>query len=235
VTVLRQPSHYQNGNERDLEGRLVACSGGDLAIIRQELNGEWHILVDRYQGKRFNSPNDLTVKSDGTTWFTDPSYGLTQPNQGYGGEQEQSGCFVYRFNPKTNEIDAVIQDMVRPNGLGFSPNEHLLYISDSAAFDISGGPNHIRVYDVVGDRHTANGRVFAEINPGQPDGLGVDTQGNVFVCAEDGVHIYAPEGHRLGKILVPETCSKDRGLNKTQRLKSRLQEQNLPTQVEIRS
>jgi gluconolactonase len=207
VTVVRQPSHYQNGNDRDLEGRLVACSGGDRAVIRQELNGEWHILVDRYQGKRFNSPNDLTVKSDGTIWFTDPSYGLTQTNQGYGGEQEQSGCFVYRFDSKTSEIDAVIQDMVRPNGLSFSPDERLLYVSDSAAFDIPGGPHHIRVYNVVGDRHIANGRVFAEIDPGQPDGLGVDAQGNVFVCAEDGVHIYAPEGQRLGKILVPEICS----------------------------
>lgn len=207
MTVLRQPSHYQSGNYRDLEGHLVSCSSGDRAIIRQEHSGEWNVLVDRYQGKRFNSPNDLVVKRDGTIWFTDPNYGLTQPNQGYGGKQEQPGCFVYRFDPGTKEVDAVVTDMVRPNGLAFSPDEKLLYISDTAAFDIPQGPHHIRVYEVVGDRQVANGRVFAVIDPGQPDGLRVDLQGNVFTSSEDSVQVYAPDGTRLGKILVPEVCS----------------------------
>lgn len=207
VEVIRQPSHYQNGNDRDLAGRLVSCSSGDRAIIRQEHSGEWTILVDRYQGKRFNSPNDLVVKRDGTIWFTDPPYGLTQPNQGYGGEQEQPGCFVYRFDPETDEIDAVVTDMVRPNGLAFSPDERFLYVSDTAAFNIPQGSHHIRVYEVVGDHQIAGGRVFAVIDPGQPDGLCVDAQGNVFASAEDGIQVYAPDGSRLGKILVPEACS----------------------------
>lgn len=207
VSVLREPSHYQSGNYRDLEGRLVSCSSGDRAIIRREHNGEWKILVDRYQGKRFNSPNDLVVKRDGTIWFTDPPYGLTQPNQGYGGEQEQPGCFVYRFDPETGEVDAVVTDMVRPNGLAFSPDEQLLYVSDTAAFNIPQGPHHIRVYEVVGARQVANGRVFALIAPGQPDGLRVDALGNVFTSSEDSVQVYAPDGTRLGKILVPEVCS----------------------------
>jgi gluconolactonase len=207
VEVLRQPSHYQSGNYRDLEGRLVSCSSGDRAIIRQEHNGEWKTLVDRYQGKRFNSPNDLVVKRDGTIWFTDPNYGLTQPNQGYGGEQEQPGCFVYRFDPQTGEVDAVVTDMVRPNGLAFSPDEKRLYVSDTAAFNIPGGPHHIGVYEVIGDRQVANGRVFAVIDPGQPDGLRVDAQGNVFTSSEDSVQVYTPEGIRLGKIRVPEVCS----------------------------
>lgn len=207
VNVLREPSHYQSGNYRDLEGRLVSCSSGDRAIIRREHGGEWKILVDRYQGKRLNSPNDLVVKRDGTIWFTDPPYGLTQPNQGYGGEQEQPGCFVYRFDPETGEIDAIVTDMVRPNGLTFSPDEHLLYVSDTAAFNIPQGPHHIRVYEVVGDRQVANGRVFAVIDPGQPDGLRVDALGNVFTSSEDSVQVYAPDGTRLGKILVPEVCS----------------------------
>lgn len=205
--VLREPSHYQSGNYRDLEGRLVSCSSGDRAIIRQEHGGEWKILVDRYQGKRFNSPNDLVVKRDGTIWFTDPPYGLTQPNQGYGGEQEQPGCFVYRFDPETGEVDAIVTDMVRPNGLTFSPDEHLLYVSDTAAFNIPQGPHHIRVYEVIGDRQVTNGRVFAVIDPGQPDGLRVDALGNVFTSSEDSVQVYAPDGTRLGKILVPEICS----------------------------
>jgi len=207
VSILRDPSHYQSGNYRDLKGRLVACSSGDRAIIRRESNGEWKILVDRYQGKRLNSPNDLVVKSDGTIWFTDPPYGITQPEQGYGGEQEQDGCFVFRFDPETDEIDAVVTDMVRPNGLAFSPDESLLYVSDTAAFNIPGGPHHIRAYEVVGGRKVTNGRVFAAIEPGQPDGLRVDDRGNIFTSSADSIQVYAPDGTRLGKILVPEICA----------------------------
>jgi gluconolactonase len=207
VIVLRDPSDYQSGNYRDLEGRLVACSSGLRAIIRQEQNGEWKVLVDRYQGKRLNSPNDLVVKSDGTIWFTDPPYGITEPNQGYGGEQEQSGSYVYRFDPASNEIYPVVTDMVRPNGLAFSPNGSLLYVSDSAAFNIPGGPHHIRVYDVVDGGWAKNGRVFAVIEPGLPDGLRVDENGNIFTSSKDSVQIYAPDGTRLGKILVPEVCA----------------------------
>ncbi|MDZ8225683.1 SMP-30/gluconolactonase/LRE family protein [Nostoc sp. ChiVER01] len=207
VTVLRDPSDYQSGNYRDLEGRLVACSSGLRAIIRRENNGEWKVLVDRYQGKRLNSPNDLVVKSDGTIWFTDPPYGITEPNQGYGGEQEQPGSYVYRFDPSTGEIYPVVTDMVRPNGLAFSPDESILYVSDTAAFNIPGGPHHIRVYEVMADRYVKNGRVFAVIEPGQPDGLRVDEHGNVFTSSQDSVQIYAPDGTRLGKIFVPETSA----------------------------
>ncbi|MFH7024095.1 MAG: SMP-30/gluconolactonase/LRE family protein [Heteroscytonema crispum UTEX LB 1556] len=204
VTVLRDRSDYQSGNYRDLEGRLVSCSSGLRAIIRREHNGEWKVLVDRYQGKRLNSPNDLVVKSDRTIWFTDPPYGITEPNQGYGGEQEQPGSYVYRFDPATGEIYPVVIDMVRPNGLAFSPDESLLYVSDTAAFNIPGGPHHIRVYEVVDGQWAKNGRVFAVIEPGQPDGLRVDKHGNIFTTSGDSVQVYAPDGTRLGKILVPE-------------------------------
>lgn len=207
VSILRDPSNYQSGNYRDLEGRLVACSSGERAIIRREHSGQWKILVDRYQDLRLNSPNDLVVKRDGTIWFTDPPYGLTEPNQGYGGEQEQPGSFVYRFDPVTGEIDAVVTDMVRPNGLTFNPDENLLYVSDTAAFNIPQGPHHIRVYEVVNERCVTNGRVFAVIDPGQPDGLRVDEHGNIFTSSEDSIQVYAPDGTRLGKILVPETCA----------------------------
>jgi gluconolactonase len=207
VSVLRDPSDYQSGNYRDLEGRLVACSSGERAIIRREHDGQWKVLVDRYQGKRLNSPNDLVVKSDGTIWFTDPPYGITEPNQGYGGEQEQPGSFVYRFDPATGELDAVVTDMVRPNGLAFSPDERLLYVSDTAAFNIPGGPHHIRAYEVIDGRHVTNGRVFAVIEPGEPDGFRVDEHGNVFTSSKDSVQVYAPDGTRLGKIPVPETSA----------------------------
>ncbi|BAY10000.1 SMP-30/gluconolactonase/LRE family protein [Calothrix sp. NIES-2098] len=207
VTVLRDPSDYQSGNYRDLEGRLVACSSGLRAIIRRENDGEWKVLVDRYQGKRLNSPNDLVVKNDGTIWFTDPPYGITEPNQGYGGEQEQPGSYVYRLDPVTGEIYPVVTDMVRPNGLCFSPDENLLYVSDTAAFNIPGGPHHVRVYEVVGGQWAKNGRLFAVIEPGQPDGFRVDEYGNVFISSEDSVQVYTPDGTRLGKILVPEVCA----------------------------
>jgi gluconolactonase len=207
VSVLRDPSDFQSGNYRDREGRIVACSSGLRAIIRQEFNGEWQTLVDRYQGKRLNSPNDLVVKCDGTIWFTDPPYGITQPNQGYGGTQEQSGSYVYRFEPITGKIEAVITDMLRPNGLAFSPDQQILYVSDSSAFDLPNGYHHIRAYDVVNECQCLNGRVFTEISPGEPDGLRVDEQGNVFVTSQDSVQVYAPDGTRLGKILVPETCA----------------------------
>lgn len=207
VSVLRDPSDYQSGNYRDLEGRLVACSSGLRAIIRREDNDEWKILVDRYQGKRLNSPNDLVVKSDNTIWFTDPPYGITEPNQGYGGEQEQPGSYVYRFDPATGEIYPVVTDMVRPNGLAFSPDESLLYVSDTAGFNIPGGPHHIRVYEIVSDRHVKNGRVFCVIDPGQPDGFRVDEHGNIFTSSQDSVQVYAPDGTQLGKILIPQTST----------------------------
>ncbi len=204
VTVLRDPSDYQNGNYLDLDHRLVSCSSGLRAIIRQEHDGQWQVLCDRYQGKRLNSPNDLVVKRDGTIWFTDPPYGITEPNQGYGGEQEQPGSYVYRFDPATDAIDAVVTDMLRPNGLAFSPDERILYVSDSSAFNIPGGYHHIRAYDIVNGQYPINGRVFAAIVPGQPDGLRVDEQGNIFTSSQDSVQVYAPDSTRLGKILVPE-------------------------------
>lgn len=149
----------------------------------------------------------MVVKSDGTIWFTDPPYGITEPNQGYGGEQEQSGSYVYRFDPASNEIYPVVTDIVWPNGLVFSPDESLLYVSDSAAFNIPDGPHHIRVYDVVDGQWAKNGRVFAIIEPGLPDGLKVDEHGNVFTSSQDSVQVYAADGTRLGKILVPEVCA----------------------------
>ncbi len=205
--VIREPSHYQSGNYRDLQGRLVSCSQGQRAIVRWEDDGEWRVLVDRYQGKRLNSPNDLVVKSDGTIWFSDPTFGITHENQGYGGEQEQAGDFVYRFDPETGEIEAVIKEMAKPNGLAFSPDESLLYVSDTSAAEHPQQHHYIRVYQVVDDRYIKEGRVFAIIEPGEPDGFRVDTQGNIFTSSADSVQVYAPDGNRLGKIFVPELCT----------------------------
>ena len=207
VSVIREPSYYQNGNYRDLSGRLVACSHGQRAIIRREDNGEWIVLCDRYQNNRLNSPNDLVVKSDGTIWFTDPPFGLTQPGEGYGGNQEQAGSFVFRFDPNTGELDAVIKEMERPNGLAFSPDESILYVSDTSQVDHPQSHHYIRAYDLRGKKEVANSRVFAVIEPGQPDGLRVDKQGNIFTSSADSVQVYAPDGTRWGKIFVPEVVA----------------------------
>ncbi|MGF1493817.1 MAG: SMP-30/gluconolactonase/LRE family protein [Microcoleaceae cyanobacterium] len=207
VSIIREPSHYQNGNYRDLEGRLVACSHGQRAVIRRERDGEWRVLVGWYQDNRLNSPNDLVVKSDGTIWFTDPPFGLTQPGEGYEGVQEQAGSFVYRFDPETEEIDPVIKEMERPNGLAFSPNEKILYVSDTSQVNYAAGHHYIRAYDLVGQKQVKNSRVFTVIEPGQPDGFRVDRQGNIFTSSADSIQVYAADGTRLGKIFVPEVCA----------------------------
>lgn len=206
-TIRESGFYYQNGNYRDLEGRLVSCSHGKRAIIRREHNGDWKILCDRYQNNRLNSPNDLVVKSDGTIWFTDPPFGLTQKNEGCGGQQEQAGSFVFRFDPNTGEIDAVIKEMERPNGIAFSPDESILYVSDTSQVDYVQGHHYIRAYDLANQKQVTNGRVFAVIEPGQPDGLKVARNGNIFTSSADSVQVYAPEGIRLGKIFVPEVVA----------------------------
>ena len=200
-----KPAHFHNGHYRDHQGFVLACSHGERAIKRMELNGSWSTVVDRYQGKRFNSPNDLVVKSDGSIWFTDPDYGLIQPNEGYPGEvRELPGCYVYRFDPKTGELDAVVTDMPKPNGLAFSPDEKLLYVGDTSASHDPNGFHHLRVYDVVEERRTANGRLFTVIEPGIPDGFRVDVNGYLFISSGDSIQVYTPDAVRLGKILVPE-------------------------------
>ena len=207
VSIYREPARYQNGNALDLEGRIVACSHRDRAIVRQERNGQWQTLVDSYQGRRLNSPNDLVVKSDGTIWFTDPPFGLTNPQEGCGGQQEQFGSFVFRFDPATEEMDAVITEMERPNGLAFSPDEKLLYVSDTSAAVNPNLLHHILAYPLVDGRTVKAGSVFAVIDPGEPDGFCLDTQGNIFTSARDGIQIYSSKGSLLGKIKVPEVCA----------------------------
>ena len=206
-TIHQSAYYYHNGNAVDLHGRLISCSHGKRAIVRREHNGEWIVICDRYKNNRLNSPNDLAVKSDGTIWFTDPPFGLTQPDEGCGGKQEQAGSFVYRFDPETGDIDAVIKEMERPNGLAFSPDETILYVSDTSQVDYVQGHHNIRAYDLVSNKQATNSRVFIEIEPGQPDGFKVDKQGNIFTSSADSVQIYSPKGDRLGKIFVPEVVS----------------------------
>ena len=207
MSVFRDNVEFTNGHTRDLDGSLLHCSHGLRAVFRTDVRGEaQRIVVDRWQGKRFNAPNDIVVKSDGTIWFTDPPYGLIVPEEGHGGESEIGDCYVFRFDAATGELDVVTDLPIEPNGLAFSPDESLLYVSDtSAALGREATGNHcIFVFDVLEGRRLANGRRFAEVSPGVPDGFRLDRNGWIYTSSQDSVQVYHPDGTLLGKILVPE-------------------------------
>jgi len=205
--VFRQPSNNSNGNTRDRQGRLVTCEHLTRRVTRTEPDGSITVLADRYGGKRLNSPNDVVVKSDGSVWFTDPPYGILSDYEGAKADSEIGACRVYRLDPESGELQVVADDFDKPNGLAFSPDECVLYVSDTGLSHASDGAHHIRAFDVVDDNRLANGRVFADVEPGAPDGFRLDVDGNVWTSAGDGVHCYAPDSKRLGRILVPEKVS----------------------------
>ena len=198
ATVFRQPCGYTNGHTLDLQGRLVSCEHGGRRISRTEADGTVVTLVRSYQGKRLNSPNDIVVKSDGSIWFTDPPYGILSDREGHKAESEIGANYVFRLEPDSGDLEIVGDDFDMPNGLCFSPDESLMYISDT------GEPGHIRVFDVADGRRLTNSRVFAVVRPGKPDGFRCDVNGNIFTSAWDGIQVYSPQGELLGKILVPE-------------------------------
>jgi gluconolactonase len=207
MSVLRNGVEFTNGHIRDRDGSLLHCSHGLRAVFRTDIRGEHQrIVVDRWQGKRFNAPNDIVVKSDGTLWFTDPPYGLIIPEEGHGGESEIGDCYVFRFDPASGELDPVTDLPIEPNGLAFSPDESLLYVSDtSAALGREATGNHcIFAFDVVDGRRLANGRKFADVSPGVPDGFRVDRNGWIYTSSEDSVQVFHPDGTLLGKVHVPE-------------------------------
>lgn len=193
VTTFRKPSANINGNTIDLQGRLVSAEHSGRRISVTEKDGTVKAVVTMHDGKKFSSPNDVVVKSDGTVWFTDPTYGLPR-----GETKEQEGNYVYRFDPKTDVTAAVVKDFDMPNGLAFSPDEKHLYVADS------GEPRHIRVFDVNSDGSVSAGKVFCAIDKGGPDGIRCDAAGRVWSSAGDGVHILAPDGSLIGKILTQE-------------------------------
>jgi gluconolactonase len=164
-----------------------------------------NMLVDRWEGRRFNSPNDLVVRPDGTIWFTDPSYGILSNDEGYQAESEIGANHVYRYDPTSGDLRVVVTDMEDPNGLAFSPDGSLLYIADTSGARITDGTgnHHIRVYRIK-DNRALDGRVFCEVTPGLPDGFRLDVHGNLFTSSHDSIQVYSPDGTLLGKIPVPE-------------------------------
>ena len=193
VSTWAKDSNQTNGNTCDREDRLISCehAGRRVSVVLGSEKRE--TLIDKHDGKKLNSPNDAVVKSDGTIWFTDPTYGLgKQP-------KEQSANHVFVFNPETKQIKPVVSDFVQPNGLAFSPDEKKLYIADS------GKPRHIRVFDVRADNTLSEGKVFCTIDQGVPDGIRCDEKGNVWSSAGDGLQVFAPDGKLIGRIPVPES------------------------------
>jgi gluconolactonase len=207
VSVFRQPSGNSNGNTVDRQGRLVTCEHGGRRVSRTEIDGTITTLADKYNGKKLNSPNDVVVKSDGSIWFTDPTYGIDSDYEGNKSEIEQAGSFVYRIDAKGGEPHVVADDFVKPNGLAFSPDESILYIADTGRTHQENGPAHIRGFAVGdGGKLTARG-VFADCTAGLFDGFRVDTAGRIWTSAADGVHCYDPDGTLIGKVLVPEVVA----------------------------
>jgi gluconolactonase len=194
LSTFRAPANYTNGHTRDLQGRLISCEHGTRRVTRTE-----------YDGSPLNSPNDVVVKSDGTIWFSDPHYGIMSNYEGFAAAQEIP-CQVYRVRPGSKTPEVMVSDMNCPNGLAFSPDESRLYVADTGRMH-SADAQHIRVYDCAPDGSLSNGRHFHTIAPGCADGMRVDSEGNLWSSAGDGVHCISPGGQLMGKILVPEVVS----------------------------
>ncbi len=210
VSVFRSLSNFSNGNTRDRQGRLITCEHDARRVTRTEPDGTITVLMDNYNGKKLNAPNDVVVASDGAVWFTDPGYGILGNYEGHKDTSELPPS-VYRLDPQNGRAKVVADSFDKPNGLALSPDEKKLYVIDSGI--THGGRSNMRVFDVNGDT-LANDKVFAEgFAPGFTDGVRVDVDGNVWCSMgwadpkEDGVRCYEPGGTLIGKIHLPETCA----------------------------
>jgi gluconolactonase len=212
VSVYRSPSNNSNGNTRDKQGRLITCEHDARRVTRTEHDGTVTVLMDRFEGKRLNAPNDVVVHEDDRVWFTDPGYGILLNYEGHLAEFELP-TNVYRLNPDTGEATVVVDELEKPNGLCFSPDYSRLYLVDTGVSHKPNHPRHIRVYDVVDGASLTNGRDFCDMAPGMSDGIRCDIDGNLWASAGwagegfDGVHVFAPDGDLIGRIHLPEVCA----------------------------
>lgn len=207
--VYSDDAEFTNGRTLDREGRVVQCSHGRRRVERDH-DGELTAIVETWNGVRFNSPNDVIVARDGTIWFTDPAYGITIPQEGHPGEREYRDQYVFCHDESTGVTRPVIMDVEAPNGLAFSPDESVLYVADSSGSGTGVHPGkgnrHIRAYDIV-DGRCKNGRTVITVSDKVPDGLRVDTNGNIWTSTGAGVAVYTPAGEQLGSIRLPETAA----------------------------
>jgi gluconolactonase len=209
VSLHMQPANFNNGHTRDVDGRVIACEHGTRSVVRFEHDGARTMLAERFEGKRLNSPNDVVVASDVGVWFTDPTYGIDSYEEGYPSESEIGACYVYRVDPASGDVTAVVTDMVRPNGLALSVDERALYVSDTGRSHVPDGPRHMRRYDidVTAGRVTGGGEIFATCPVGAFDGFRLDVEGRIWTSCHLGVHCYDSDGTLLGTVRLPETCA----------------------------
>jgi gluconolactonase len=203
VTVFLEPTNRANGLTRDLQGRVVACEHDTRRVTRRELDGSLTVIAASFQGKRFNRPNDVVVKSDGAIYFTDPG-GPAVPEQ-----WDLTHTGVYRVSADLGTLTLLVSDFVVPNGLAFSPDESILYINDSRR-------GHIRAFDMLpnGTLARQTDRVFADLRgsePGVPDGMKVDVAGNVYCGGAGGIYILDPKGKKLGRIVHGQPATTNMG------------------------
>ena len=207
VRVYSHHANHANGNTLDGQGRRVSCEHLTRSVVRIEHDGSRTVLADSHQGKRLNSPNDVVVSSDGAVWFTDPSYGIMSDYEGLRSPSEQEGCYVYRVCPHSGAVEAKIRSMRMPNGLAFSLDEKKLYVADSSHAHDETGYHHILEFAIDAANNVGEGRLFAEIAYGVPDGFRLDEFGNLWVSSARGVEVFAADGTPLGVIHVPETVA----------------------------
>jgi gluconolactonase len=211
VSVFRRPSGNSNGNTFDYEGRQLSCEHGNRRVVRYEHDGSVTVLADQWEGRRLNAPNDIVVHPDGGIWFTDPGYGSMMNYEGQKGPLEIREA-TYRIDPKTGTMQIVSDELHKPNGICFSADYQMLYIADTGGPD----PKGIQVFDVVDGVRLRNQRLFCSMEfegrRGGADGIRCDIDGNVWAAAGwagagyDGVHVFAPDGERIGLIRLPEIC-----------------------------
>ena len=226
VSTFRHPSGNSNGNTFDYQGRQISCEHGNRRVVRYEPNGKITVIADKFEGKKLNAPNDAVVHpDDGSIWFTDPGYGSLMNYEGTRYNTKSVSPFikeaVYRVDAKSGNITKLTDDIYKPNGLCFSPDYKKLYVADTGSSHYPEAKKVIKVWDIVNGSKLANGKVFTsmelEVNgkkvAGMADGIRADVDGNIWSSAGwvgdgyDGVHIFAPDGDRIGQILLPEICS----------------------------
>lgn len=225
VTVFRHPSGNSNGNTFDYQGRQISCEHGARRVVRYEYNGGITVLADSFGGKSLNGPNDAVVHPNGDIWFTDPGYGGLMNYEGTradtGSVQPYQKEAIYRIDGKNGKVSKVADEIYKPNGLCFSPDYKMLYVADTGSSHYPEAAKVIKVWDVVGEKSLAGDRDFAsmeltvdgEVKAGLADGIRADVDGNIWSSAGwvgdgyDGVHVFAPDGVRIGQILLPEICS----------------------------